>query len=120
MFLFTRREAPPEGRERPFFLHQTFRFCSREKRKNRKKAIALAIFRLPSEECASSSSSALAEHTRGRPPQIQNKPRPPGRRADEAEEAHAPRNATRGVMADVGPQPPDKKVHKNALLFSKR
>ena len=78
MFLFPRREAPPEGRARAFLLHHPFRFFQERNEHEKKESNRTCyLFR------------ALAEHTRGRPPQIQNKPRPPGRHADEAEEAHA-------------------------------
>ena len=60
MFLSPRREAPPEGGARAFLLHHPFRFPKREKR-TRKKPIVTHYL-----------SSALIEHIRGRPPQIQN------------------------------------------------
>ena len=62
MFLFPRREAPPEdprGVHGRFSCITLFAF-SREKRKNKEFNRTCYL------------SSALAEHTRGRPPQIQN------------------------------------------------
>ena len=43
MFLFPRRKAPPEGRARPFLLHQTFLFSKRETKEERKQPYLLSF-----------------------------------------------------------------------------
>ena len=106
MFLFPRREAPPEGRARSFLLHRAFRFSKRETKKERTQSYSISFEFVGGRA-----------HPRAIAPNPKQPPLARTARGREQTRRTQPRNA-RGVMPDVSPEASDREVLKNSP-FSK-